>query len=170
MPIMHWFWIRESASWWPDRFPSEDMDPTAVVISDGDRPDDRVMLIGGNDGYVRFWDDGAKNDDGEAISAYVTVGPIEPKALHQRGRFSSFRVDLASGQDGATLKLFSSDEADNIGSEHPTTFTLSPGNNPAWRVRKRGKAVFMQVFNNTLGERFAIESMAATFTPSSRVR
>ena len=39
-------------------------------------PDDRVTVIGCNDGYVRKFDATATTDDGTAISSYVYFGPF----------------------------------------------------------------------------------------------
>lgn len=173
-PIMHWFWYRgsgpEQSGWWPDRFPVAGMDPTSVTVADGDDPDDRVILIGGADGYVRFWDGSAKNDDDQAIEAHATLGPIMPKSVQQRVRFSGFRVALASDQDGAVLRLFATDSTDDLGIANPDAFVLEAGDNRAWRKRVRGKAVFMQIYNTAINERFSVESMGVEYTPGGRVR
>lgn len=172
MPIQHWFWFRDggpNGSWWPDRFPTESFDPTAVTVADGDDPDDRVILIGSNDGYVRYFDADGKNDDGQAICATALVGPIMPKSVHREGRFSGFRVALASDQDGAELRLFATDETDSVGTAIDL-IAIGAGNNRPWRRRARGKAVFLQIFNDTLNERFAVESLGCDFVPSGRIR
>ncbi|MHA7813262.1 MAG: hypothetical protein ACX94C_07730 [Phycisphaerales bacterium] len=170
--IQHWFWTPYGGpmgSWWADRFHSEDLDPTAVTVADGDEPDDRVVLIGSADGYVRYIDPDGKNDDGSAICATSLFGPIMPKSVHQRGRFSGFRVVLGSDQDGAEMRLFASDVADDIGDAKDLK-TLAAGDNGAWRRRVRGRAVFLQIFNDTLNERFAVEAVGCEFTPGGRVR
>lgn len=167
--VEHWFWFAEDGSWWPDAFPAATVDPTAVTVADGDEVDDRVILLGCKDGYVRFLDKDSKNDDGVAIDANVLIGPLNPKSLHDEMRFSSFQVALASDQDGADAILYRSDTPDAIGSSVATR-TLVAGQNPTWRKRVRGKVVFVELKNNVLNERFAVESIGVDVTPSGRVR
>jgi len=168
-PILHWFWFAEDGSWWSDRFPLAGMDPTAVAVADGDDPSDRVMLIGGEDGYVRFWDDSSSNDDLVAMSSSVTIGPIRPKSFSNKSLFSNFQIALSSDQDGGVLRLFRSNEADLIGAIIATR-TIVPGRNPSWRKRVRGQSVFLQLLNETINERFAFEAASVDIIPGGRVR
>ncbi len=53
--------------------------PTAAVELDGAEDNDRRIMIGGTDGYVRRWDDDETGDDNEEIDSWYQSGPIEGK-------------------------------------------------------------------------------------------
>lgn len=61
---------------WPQIFPNV-VGPTCACLffADGN-PNNRVILLGGFDGYIRSWSDTVTDDDGTAISAGVTLGPF----------------------------------------------------------------------------------------------
>ena len=50
--------------------------PTATHTLDGDAAADRVLLLGGQDGYIRYFDNTVANDDGNAIYSEVFLGPL----------------------------------------------------------------------------------------------
>jgi len=167
--VTHWFWYRKDGSWWSDEFPVHTSDPTAIAVADGDEPDDRVILIGCKDGYVRFIDKDSSNDDGAAIDANVMIGPLNPKSVHDNARFTSFRFSLASDQDGAVANLYKTEEADDIGSVVATK-NLVAGKNRSWNKKIKGKAVFIELKNDTIDERFAVESIGVSVAGAGRVK
>lgn len=71
----HWFWDSRADAYWPIRYPAA-MNPRSVWGFDASKADDTALLIGGSDGYVRYFDPLAKNDDGTAINSYVQFTPI----------------------------------------------------------------------------------------------
>lgn len=72
----NWFYDARSQGWFRDQFSSINYNPFAVMVFDGDDPDDRVLLIGSDDGYVREIDEDSATDDGTAIESYAIIGPI----------------------------------------------------------------------------------------------
>lgn len=169
MPQSHWFWERDTASWNEDCFALADFDPTAVVVIDGDEPDDRRVLIGSHDGYVREFDMNAADDDGEAIRASVLIGPIQPKSDHVEGRFSNFQLTLDSQANGCEMRLYAGDYAETLGDPIDTD-CASPGRNAGWRRRVAGQSVWVELVNENAGERFAFESLAVEVEEAGRVR
>ena len=71
----YWFDWRTQA-WWQVKFGNKDHNPLCTCILDGNEPEDRVVLTGGWDGYVRAMSLDAAEDDGEAIESEVVIGPI----------------------------------------------------------------------------------------------
>jgi hypothetical protein len=153
-----WFFEAKTASWWEDDWGSTDLQPSCVTIFDGDDPDDRRLLFGCEDGYIRYVDEDAANDDGVAIDSRVRVGPLVPPGLGLEFRASRPQIVLASDQDGLDLELLSSTTADVPGT---------------WWAKKRvgaGRSAFMpevtrgaifsaRLRNNVLGERWSLEDM-----------
>lgn len=65
-------------AFWPQIFPDA-AGPTAACIFFGDgNPNNRAILVGGFDGYIRDWNTTALDDDGSTISAGLTLGPFSP--------------------------------------------------------------------------------------------
>jgi hypothetical protein len=73
---IHWFWDTFSEGWFKTQFATLPQDPVSVCVFDGDDPDDRVVLIGSDDGFVRYFDSSLATDDSTSMSAFVTLGPI----------------------------------------------------------------------------------------------
>jgi hypothetical protein len=168
-PLIHWFWERDTGAWWRDQFGSQDHDPTSAVVVDGDDAEDRVVLMGCADGYVRFWDGNSANDDGVAVNAFARIGPLLPRTQGGSFRYSGFMFTLDLNQDGAVLGLRGGDAA----APEPAlraTKTLTAGRNPPWAKKVKGQSVYLDLQNDTLNERFAIEKMACMVAPAGRVR
>ena len=53
-----------------------DHGPTNVWNYQPERAEERHSLIGGEDGYIRRYDEQADTDDGTAIVSYVDIGPV----------------------------------------------------------------------------------------------
>lgn len=63
---------------WPQQFPAV-AGPSAACLFFGDgNPNNRVILFGGFDGYIRSFNDNSLDDDGSTIAASVTMGPWQP--------------------------------------------------------------------------------------------
>jgi hypothetical protein len=78
---IHFFWEERLNAWWPVTFGDADFDPLAIHVFDGDLPDDRVILLGGRDGYIRAMDHTAEDDDGIDIDSEVLIGPFVTKDM-----------------------------------------------------------------------------------------
>lgn len=77
----NYFWEERVNAWWPDFYGDPSLNPPAVHVYDGDVANDRVILLGGQDGKIRFVDDAADDDDGEPIESFVLIGPIKTQNL-----------------------------------------------------------------------------------------
>jgi hypothetical protein len=77
----HYYWEARTDAWFPIQFDNPDHNPLAVHVFDGDSPDDRVILLGGRDGRIRYLDKNGTDDDGRAIENYVFLGPCPNKML-----------------------------------------------------------------------------------------
>lgn len=73
----HLFYDATNDAFFPIQYP-DSFGPTAAIVYDGDGPNDRNLLIGSRDGYVRQYDAEALDDDGTAINSYVYMGPYRP--------------------------------------------------------------------------------------------
>jgi hypothetical protein len=174
--VSHYFWEKRTDSWWEDTFGNADstgIQPTAVVVYDGDDPDDRRLIFGCEDGYLRVWDAAANDDDQTAagvdvrIDAYATIGPIADS--RREGTLSRLQLVLADDQDGCAYEVFGSPTADSMGTIKARG-VVNGGRSRVQRVRVRGQYLWVRVRNASLGERFAYETGFAHYSPAGRQR
>ena len=158
-PVEHYFWSQKRGnSAWPDTFEAS-VEPTCCYVVDGDEPADRVLLLGGRDGFIRKWDAAAGDDDGQAIDRSVLVGPLVNSDAAREQRFTGPRAVLATDLDGCSYELFATDDPAVLGPPRHSG-ELGPGRNPTMRTGMRGSYCFVRLFNRQIGQRFAIEEIA----------
>ena len=163
-----WF-MDKNGAWWEDDFSRTNEAPTAVAVSDGDLPNDRVLLLGGGDGYVRYWDALAVSDDGQRIDSHVLLGPLTPADTTQQVKFMRPQVTLGAQQSGCDFEWFSSDTAELPGNP-VASGKVGPGMNATLPVRTRGTAVWLRLRNAAIAERWAFERASVDVSGGGRER
>lgn len=86
----HWYYDVRNNGWFKVVFPDNLFNPVALLAFDGDAPGDRVLMLGGDDGYVRTYSSSASRDDGQTFTSYVTMGPI----VFEKGRLPTILTDV----------------------------------------------------------------------------
>ncbi len=168
--VRHWFWDRKRSAWWEDEFGSTGVQVTASAVLDGDTADDRVVLVGGEDGVIRQYESSAKDDDGEPIESRVLLGPIVPKSGEGKNiRFSHLATTLASDQDGAIVRQYVSNTADLTG-EHFLQDSVPSGRAMYQTAKAKGGYYWVELVNSSPNERFAFEAMSVRAYPAGRRR
>lgn len=158
-----WFWDQKSNSWWEDEPGSLANQPYAVTVIDGDDPNDRAVLKGCKDGFVRMIADSAANDDGAAIDSSVTLGPVAAGADDEL-ILNRLRAVTAKDQGPVDFKVHTSDTPDPVGPV-VATGTFAPGLSLRMPVFKRGAYIWITIGNNQASERWSIESLLGDFDP-----
>jgi hypothetical protein len=180
--VSHWFWEQKADAFAKDIFGSSaatNIQPCAAVVIDGDDIDDRVLLIGGEDGQVRRWNKDRKYDDTRTdgttkipIDSIVTVFPIQPDFESHSGmetQFHGLTVTLADAGDGCRYELFASDEPESFGIARKQG-VLRPGRNaPIWD-RVSGTYCGLRLRNSGTEERWAFERAYIYATPAGMAR
>lgn len=178
--VKHFAYEAKTGAFWQDEFGSTSLalsgatnvQPTAAYVLDGDDPDDRTILVGCEDGYIRKWDKSASNDGDVAanstIDSYVTFGPIS-MGRETESRLSALNLLLAKEQQGCRLQLFVSDTPDDLGIP-VWTGDFAPGRND-WRyIRGRGRYLWIRIRNSLFSSRWAFENMSARVDTAGRAR
>lgn len=121
-----WFDSRTDGGYWPLQFPNS-TGPISTMVYDGDAPTDRLLLLGGREGYVMIMSTGSRRDETSsstaAISSYVFLGPIQQ--FPPDGEAVIISADMDAGE------LFTTDQSD------PTRWNLNVtmyGSNTAYEV------------------------------------
>jgi hypothetical protein len=161
----HWVWEKRTQSWWIDTFASLDLEPTAVFLMDGDEPDDRIIAVGCQDGYVRYPDRDATSDDGYPIDSYVVIGPLFTGT--DKVRIRNPKINLSNDQGGCWLEMSSSDTADSIG-DPVHRVRLLPGQNRRAMIGVRGAYCWLKLRSAANGFRWAYESGSVEAIPAGR--
>jgi hypothetical protein len=142
-------------------------------------PDDRKLLIGCQDGYIRYFDDSSKNDNTTnstaAIDSYVTLPVISAESDNQEVKITSTTVTLAGGEssgnrsdsDGCDVETFVGNDAETVIEKiedqetplHDRTLT-GPGRANRLRDRSRGHSIAIRLHNDNASETFAVEKVS----------
>ena len=69
----HWWVDVDNRAFWPQRLPT-DQQPLCAALLGG--PGLGTVVIGGQDGFVRYFLEGEEEDDGQAMTSHVLVGPV----------------------------------------------------------------------------------------------
>jgi len=178
--VRHFVYEARTGAFFQDEFGSANpqiagstkVQPTAAYVLDGDDPDDRTILIGCEDGYVRKWDPLARNDGDIAststIDSQVTFGPIR-LSEEVEARLTAMNLLLAKEQQGCRLQLFVSDTPDSLGIP-VWTGDFAPGRND-WRyLRGRGRYLWIRMRNSLFDTRWAFENLTARIERAGRSR
>lgn len=84
-----------------DRYSDLNHNPVAIDVIDGDDPDDRVLVLGGGDGYLRKIAESETDDDASAIDSRVIFGPIQSIDEGAASQFllTELQLVLSEGSD-----------------------------------------------------------------------
>ena len=168
----HWFWDARTDSFWPDEFPIV-LGPTALHVYDADDPDDRAMWLGGYDGYVRFMDKTALNDDTTAIDSFFSFPIFHPGSPTRQFQLNECLVNTdADGGASTALSIFRGHTPEEVAVETIAIFTktLAAGRNLPIPKRIRGNALRFMLRNQAAGETWAYENGSAKFVSAGRMR
>jgi len=170
--VDHWFWeekthqLVKNPPIWTDRYGLAGLQPTAYTYLGGD--DTRGLLLGCEDGYVRFDDPEAVSDDGTLIDSFVVIGPLTPAGGPERDyRLIDVEIALADDQGGARLEVLASETADSLGTVQWAR-DLKPGMN-AFRVRVKAPHIYLRLRGVGL-KRWAFESGRCTIVATSKTQ
>lgn len=174
----HLFYDLRNDSFFPQAFP-DGHGPLAVLVYDGDTPTDRVVFLGGRDGYLRAVKDANVTDDGTAISSFVFIGPYIVAGPTGRIKTTKLRTVLAEVPSGFTAETNWSVTATlHVGEDaydafaaaaSATTTYTTGGRQSAAAVRVCGNACFLKLANSTASKFFSFEHALLDYTLGGEV-
>lgn len=173
---VHYYWDRRTDSFWSDALPDA-TGPTAVYVFDGDNPDDRVLLMGGFDSYIRTFDNATKTDDGgagaaTAISSYVDFAPVSPGGDLVDGKLSQLHTILAADSDTVDWSVYAANTAEGAvtASSASVSGTFGAGRNPPSRKTCRGSHFRLRLSSTGVASWYGVERVMGVFTPAGLTR
>lgn len=180
----------ESRGFYPESYP-EECGAYSSVYYDATDVTFRDLLVGCKDGYIRKFDPAAEDDDiggsDEAISSYVTLGPLKLASENREGIIHSVAGYTTGGDTGGTeddsdditYKIFvgrSSGEAAEkaeANSSPKISGTLQTPARPRGRTKKqkvRGTYASIRLENTTATEKMSFDRLLVKTQQRGRVK
>lgn len=163
------FWEARTNGWFPDAY-SATHGPDVLLDYDAEEADDKAMLFGCRDGFIRQVDPDAIDDDGIAFTSNVRFFPVGTR----RGtdsRLYGLEVILAENSGNVDLNLFTGQTAEQCSTttEIRWSRTLTAGKNILTLPRLRGAWLAVEL-KATASTRWALESVFGLFEEGGRSR
>jgi hypothetical protein len=163
----HLAYEARTGAWWFDRFANKDFDPLCCCTLDGNEPENRVVLIGSWDGYVRFFDRAATTDDRFPIDSEVWIGPLVTQNMDEI-LLKDLQAVLAEDSGEVTYSVHvgrSAQEAFN--SEAVTDGVWEAGRGLTEAIRAAGHAIYVKL---TASNPWRLEQIRARVATTGMVR
>lgn len=180
--VDHYFYDARTGAFHVDRFGRSDGDsiqPTAVCVIDGDAADDRVIVMGCEDGRVRRWgigengkvptSDAYRETTAMPIDSYVLIGPLSQTRDVAAAAVSDMTIVLGDDYSGCHYELYASDDPGDLG-DPDDSGELHAGRNGTALVRVHGDSVFLKLRNARMDETWAYEKGTAVVRYAGDVR
>jgi len=101
----HYFVDGTTGGFWQFSF-ADDMQPTAMTVYATASTSPSKVLFGGNDGYVRKFDDEAEDDDGTEFTSAICYGPFRLGGAGFYGEVLYIAADLDAEGEDVTWGIF----------------------------------------------------------------
>lgn len=170
-----YFYSARLDAWYKDTYTTS-KNPTTVHVIDGDDPDDRKLLVGCEDGVIRFFDEDSTFDEdvtwsetatGSAISSYVVFGPYRVEGGDIPFIFSEIQAVLDSASNNLDFKVYVGNSCENahdvLTTDAATNFSgdFAATKSVTHYPRKRGYAAYVKLYNAETLETWAMEALRA---------
>ena len=163
----HFCWEERTKAWWLDRYANHSLNPLCSCVVDGNRPEDRCIVVGGWDGYVRKLDPTATTDDGTAIASEVLVGPLRTPNLDDLVVDQSQAI-MGEDSGAVTMDFLAGKTAEAALASTPKRVgVLAAGRNPTHAKRVAGHAVYARLTSNAA---WAMEELRLRVLTKGRTR
>jgi hypothetical protein len=167
----YWYDLRTSG-FFPEDY-GLNPSPFSLFFYESATAANRRLLLGGADGYIRYFDDDSKDDDigpsDVAIDSYATIGPVAiGRDVDSLGRMKTMAITTGTDTDSVTYDIHVADSAEEVvddvtsGATPLHTGTISAGNRVQMlRPRSRGAWMGIKLQNDTATETWQFEKLVA---------
>lgn len=171
MPVpTHWFFDTVTRGYFPMQFADKGHNPVSLLWYPGAGAEDRYVLAAGFNGDVLRFTWTAENDCGNAIAAYVTLGPMMlGQAGIGGGSVADIWANLTADSADVTWSLYVGKRAeDAVRNSVATTGTFRAGVIRHAQPRRSGGAWALKLSGS--GLRWCFESIGAQIEPLGMLR
>lgn len=160
----HWFFDTKSAGWFKNVMGSNSYNPVAVHRLQGDASTERLTLIGGEDGFIRYFANNTYADDGTNTTSYVVLGPIVSEAGRYPHVLREIQGILDTGSGGILYEIVTGDSPDAAIASIANSFvgdgTITNGRSYAFQPHDRSFYTYIKI-GATTNTNWAIEEIRA---------
>ena len=174
----------------PETYPDE-CGPYSTIYYDANTPGNSGLLVGCKDGYVRKFDNSAKDDDkgatDQAINSYISLGPVALGKSDGQGKVTGLSAVTAGGGTGGTqsdsddidFKVFTDLSAEGVieklaANTNPNFAGAikAPGRQRGGTKRQKAKGAFVgiRLGNSNSGETWGFEKLDISARLAGRVK
>jgi len=168
----HWWFDVENQSFWEFSFANSGKQPVATCSYAGAPTRQRSITVLNPDGYVR--EIGGSDDDGDAISSRIVVGPILMSAgPAMDGLLTQLTTELAIDSNDIEIEIYTGDNGETViqdaqnGIASPFSRKVTAGRFTAMRPRLRGVYAAISMSSETY---WSNETLIATLASTGRRR
>ncbi|MFW6118862.1 MAG: hypothetical protein ACOC7S_00850 [Planctomycetota bacterium] len=156
----HWFYDVRTGGFFRDKHVAAH-GPTYTLNYEADASAYRGLLLGGNDGVLRSFDEASPTDDGETIESYVFCAPQRMAGDLREGVLTQISATLAEQSDPVDYQL-------HVGDSHQEAYNASPRAVGTWtcggrsrptHCRVRGGSIVLRLANDRRAEEWALEQI-----------
>lgn len=166
-PTTHFGFEERTNAWWTDEFANDDHSPLTVCTIDGVTAEERALLIGSWDGYVRYFKPGQTTDDGVPIESEVVIGPLLTP-LGDDVLFQEIQGVLAEASGEVTYEVRVGKTAEAaLDSDPVVTGTWSAGRNFTRPINRAAHALYVTLRST---DAWAMETIRAAVEPRGLTR
>jgi hypothetical protein len=141
----HWWYDLATQGFWKAQF-QNDHEPLVAAYRDAILPNEAGLMLGGRDGFIRYFGNNFEDDDGSAISNFMDIGPIRLGNDVEVGMLMELRATLATSSGDVTWALFVAETAEAVTAAAVfDTGTWSADLNYSNRPQARGAAYILRV-------------------------
>lgn len=165
----HYFWEARTGAWQPVFFGNRGIDPFCVHEFDGDTANDRVVMIGGRDGCLRFEHQDATDDDGTEIESFVVIGPLVGRTA-QDLFLSHLQAIMGTSSADVQYDIYTGDTAEEALADLTApveTGVWNSGRNPVSPIHQAGHAIYVQISSS---DRWTMETITACYRERGKIR
>lgn len=163
----NYFWDERTNSWWPDMYGDPSLNPVGVHVMDGDDPNDRIILVGGRDGKLRYLSDSAETDDQYKIASEVWIGPIMTPQLDEILN-RDMQATLGDTSGDVTYEIYVGRTAEEaLSSEPRVSGTWKGGRNPVSLIQQAAIVSYIRLSSLN---RWAFERLRYRYASTGPVR
>lgn len=167
----HWWIDWRLKGLWPVSVPAA-MQPFSLLAYAADPTEERRILLGGYDGYIREFDESAADDDGTDIVSYMQIGPFRLAEAGHTGLVTGIGATLDEDSASVSWELRggTSGEAAVDSTTALASGTWAAGWNRGSSDRVNGAVGSLYVAGPSTSAAWAIETINLTMLPGGRMR
>lgn len=158
-----------------DQYPTAAYGPWSSLAVDGEDDQNRRVLLGSSDGYIRQFDDSLKADDAVAIESYVDFPIVQAEQGLREITLTEAQAFGGQSSGAASWKLFGADSADEVRQLSTSevasgTFFSDAGYNVPQGLRCTAGAFKFRILQSSASLSWSLERLMCKAVPFSRRR